>query len=150
LKVDRNSVYIGAGANAIAAGTVSIPGVAWNLNVSDTIYNALIARQVVETRRFASRAVENEMLRRVAVGYTDLLRAEGQYALARQILTEGREVERLSTVFAKAGAGRQADADRASTERSELEARLLAVEGQVLLASDRLTELLTLRPTTRL
>lgn len=150
LKVDRNSVYVGAGANAIAAGTVSIPGVTWNLNVSDTIYNALIARQVVETRRFASRAVENDMLRRVAVGYTDLLRAEGQYALARQILTEGREVERLSAAFAKVGAGREADADRARTERSELEAQLLLVEGQVLLASDRLTELLSLPPTTRL
>ncbi len=150
LKVDRNSVYVGAGANAIAAGTVSIPGVVWNLNVSDTVYNALIARQTVETRRFASRAVENEMLRRVAVAYTDLLRAEGQYALARRIVEEGREVERLSEVFAKVGAGREADADRARTERSELEAQLLNAEGQVILVSDRLTELLSLPPTTRL
>jgi outer membrane protein TolC len=150
LKIDRNSVYLGAGANAIAAGTVSIPGVVWSLNISDTVYNALIAGQVVEQRRFASRAVENEMLRRVAVGYTDLLRTEGQYAIARRLVVEAREVEALSETFAKAGAGRDADADRARTERSEREAELMIAEGEVLVVSNRLTELLTLPPTTRL
>lgn len=150
LKVDRNNVYVGAGANAIAAGTVSIPGVMWSLNVSEAIYNALITRQLVEQRRFASRAVENEMLRRVAVAYTDLLRAEGGYAIARRVVDEARLVEDLSTVFAKAGQGRQADADRARTERNEREAEVLVAQGQIVLVSDRLTELLSLAPTTRL
>jgi outer membrane protein TolC len=150
LTVDRNSVYLGAGANAVAAGTVSIPGVVWNLNVSDALFSALITRQQVEVRRFASRAVENEMLRRVAVGYTDLLRAEGQYAVARRFVEESREVERTTRIFAEAGAGRDADLDRARTERNEVEAQVVAAEAQILLASDRLTELLTLPPTTRL
>jgi outer membrane protein TolC len=150
LKVDRNSVYLGAGANAVGAGTVTIPGVVWNLNVAESVYTLLIARQVVEQRRFANRAVENEMLRQVARAYTDLLRAEGLVAVARQIIAEAREVERLSEAFAKAGVAKQADLDRARTERHELEAGLLQVQGQVLLASDRLTELLSLAPTTRL
>src|SRR4029077_8123682 len=48
LKVDRNSLYIGAGAHAVAAGTVSIPGVFWAGNISENIYGYLTSRQVVE------------------------------------------------------------------------------------------------------
>src|SRR5262249_47693073 len=81
LKVDRNSVYFGAGAYAIAAGTVNIPGIGWNMNLSETIYGALVARQFVEQARSANRAVELEMLRRVATAYTELLRAEGRRAV---------------------------------------------------------------------
>jgi outer membrane protein TolC len=150
IKVDRNSVYVGAGANAIAAGTVSIPGVVWNLNVGDTIFNALIARQVVEVRRFTSRAVENDMLRRVAIAYIELLRAEGLYAVARRVVAEAGDVLELSVNFAKVGEGRNADADRARTERSQLQAALMQTQGKLVLASDRLTELLSLPPTTRL
>jgi outer membrane protein TolC len=120
------------------------------MNVSDALFNALTARQEVEIRRAASRAVENEMFRRVAIAYTDLLRAEGQLAISERVLEEAREVERLSEAFAKAGAGREADFQRARTERNEREAELIAAKGQVLLVSNRLTELLTLPPTMRL
>src|SRR5262249_23386136 len=33
LKVNRGSLYLGLGANAVGAGTVSIPGVVWNGNL---------------------------------------------------------------------------------------------------------------------
>ena len=35
LKVNRSALYVGAGANAVAAGTVNIPGLVYNLNVSE-------------------------------------------------------------------------------------------------------------------
>ncbi len=150
LKVDRNNVYFGFGANAIAAGTVGVPGVFWTGNVSEAVYGALIARQVVAARRFASRAVENEMLRRVGDLYTELLRAEGRRAIARRVVGEAREVEDVTVAFARAGQGREADADRARTEREQREAELLETQGQVPIVSARLAELLNLPPTTLL
>ena len=47
LRVNRDSLYGGLGTNAIAAGTVNIPGVQWMGNLSEAIYGALVARQVV-------------------------------------------------------------------------------------------------------
>jgi outer membrane protein TolC len=150
LKVDRNSFFAGFGAYAIAAGTVSIPGVGWNLHLSDTIFKALIARQYVAQTRFASRAVENEMLRRVAVAYTDLLAAQGRRALARLSRKEAKDVYDLSAIWAKLGAGRDADKDRAETELRLLEADLITAEGEVFQTSTRLAELLNMTPSTRL
>jgi outer membrane protein TolC len=150
LKVDRSSLYIGAGASAVAAGTVGIPGVFWAGNISETIYGALIAHQVVEVRAFASRAVENEMLLRIAVTYTELVRAEGLSAIARKNLEDARAAEHLTATFAKAGAGNDADADRARAERGQREAERTLAEGKVLIVSARLAELLNLDPTTRL
>jgi outer membrane protein TolC len=150
LKVDRSSLYLGAGASAVGAGTVAIPGVFWSGTVSEAIYGALIARQVVEVRRLADRAIENQMLLRVAVTFTELLRAEGLFAVARRNLEDARDAERLIASFVKAGAVQQSDADRASTERGQREAELPVAEGQVLIVSARLAELLNLSPTTRL
>jgi outer membrane protein TolC len=150
LKVDRNSMYLGAGAHAIAAGSVSIPGVYWNLNPAVGVYGFLIAQQVVEVRQLASRAVDLEMLLRIAVTYNELQRAEGQYAIALRVLEDAREVEELSVAFARAGRGSEADADRARTERQQREAEVPVAEGQMLIVSARLTELLNLPPTMRL
>jgi outer membrane protein TolC len=150
LKVDRNNVYFGFGANAIAAGTVGIPGVFWQGNPSEGIFAVLGARQLVEARRFASRAVANEMLRRVGVTYTELLRAEGRQAIARQVVVEAGEVQQVTEIFRKAGAGKKADEDRARTELDQRQAELLVAQGDVLIVSARLAELLNLPPTTRL
>ena len=46
LTINREALFVGAGANAIGAGTVNIPGVVWNLNVADSYYRYLISRQV--------------------------------------------------------------------------------------------------------
>ncbi len=150
LKVDRNNLYVGAGANAIAAGTVSIPGVYYNINPAVGVFGWLISQQVVEVRKLASRAVDLEMLLRIAVIYNELQRAEGQYAIALRVLEDAREVEEVSAAFARAGRGSEADADRARTEREQREAEIPVAEGRILIESARLTELLNLPPTTRL
>src|SRR5262245_38544958 len=150
LKVDRNSYFVGAGAIAIGAGTVNIPGIGWNLNLSDTIYRVLISRQFVEQQRFASRAMENQVLGRVALAYTDLLYAEGKRALAIVNRQDAREVARITAQYAKAGAGREADKERAATLLAHREAEVIAAEGEALQASARLAELLNLDPSIRL
>jgi outer membrane protein TolC len=150
LKVDRNSVYFGAGAYAIAAGSVNIPGIGWNLNLSETVYGALMARQFVEQTRFAGRTAELEMLRRAALTYMELLRAEGRRALTLKIRGEARDVLRITANWAKAGLGRDADKERAAAELAHREVDVLEAEGEVLQASTRLAELLNLDPSTRL
>src|SRR5579884_1299291 len=65
-KVNRGALYLGLGANAVGAGTVNIPGLVLAGNVSEGIFAYLVSRQVVQQRDFASVAVRNDVLLRVA------------------------------------------------------------------------------------
>ena len=150
LPVDRHALYLGAGAVAVGAGTVNIPGVVWNAQVSDLIYNNLIARQVVTQRTFAAEATRNDVLLRVSVAYEELLRAEGARAVAIQIRDDAQEVARLTAAYAQTGQGRKSDADRAATELSRRQFDVMQAEGNILTAAARLGQLLDLDPVVRL
>jgi outer membrane protein TolC len=144
LKVDRSSLYMGAGANAVASGTVNIPGLVYNLNVSQTVFDILISRQEVERREFASAALQNQIFRQVAVAYTELLRAEGMRSIALQARDEAAEVTRTVNAFVKVGQTSPADADRATNELERRRNDLQEAEAEVQIASARLAELLGL------
>src|SRR5207249_3826603 len=116
LKVNRGALYVGLGDSAVGAGTVAIPGVSYNINLSEAIFTRLATRQLVARRQFASEAVRNETLLRVAVAYLALLRAEQRRAIAVLNREEMREVARVIANYAKKGQGRPADADRAASE----------------------------------
>ncbi len=148
--VNRGSMYLGLGANAVGAGTVNIPGLVWSGNVSAVIYGQLITKQVVRERGFSSAAVRNDLLLQTAEAYVGLLQAEGHHAIAVQARDESHEVARITASFAAAGQGRQADADRAATDLEEREAELIEAENEELTASARLCELLNLDPSVRL
>ena len=105
-----------AGAGAIGAGTVAIPGVVWNAQISELIFNNLIAQQAVVQRGFGLEVTRNDVLLQVAVAYQELLRAEGTRAVAIKNRDDTKEVARITAAYAKSGQGRQADADRAATE----------------------------------
>src|SRR5260221_14040847 len=53
LKVNRGALYVGLGASAVGAGTVTVPGLSYNINLSEAIFTGLAARQLVAQRRFA-------------------------------------------------------------------------------------------------
>lgn len=144
LAVNRSALYVGAGANAVAAGTVSIPGLQYNLNVSESIYRYLVARKVTEVSQHERRASENDVLLRVAVAYTDLLRAVGTSSLTTLTRNDAREVARLTAAYAKAGEGRPADAERAATELARREEDRILAEARVGQASRRLCQVLNL------
>lgn len=150
LSLHRSSMYIGAGAFAIAAGTVNIPGVYWNANLSQLLIDNLRAMNNVEQQRFHNRAVENQVLLRVAVAYNNLLRSAGMRAVMRQNLDDAREVVRLTEAYARAGGARQADADRARGTANQYKARWQSSEGQLLISSAGLAEVLNLDPSVRL
>ncbi|HVW39679.1 MAG TPA: hypothetical protein VHB99_20315, partial [Pirellulales bacterium] len=142
LNLSRSALYVGAGANAVAAGSVNIPGVMWNQNISQGIFTYLVARQTVRQQQFTSQAVRNEVLKRVALAYVELLQAAGRRAIAIGIRDDAAEIARLTAAYARTGQGRQADADRAATELGKRETDLLVTEGELLMASARLAQLL--------
>lgn len=150
LKVDRDSLYVGLGAGTVGAGTVSIPGLNYNLNVGVAWYGALGARQRVTTASATADAVRNDVLLRTYLAYLDLLRAEGRLAIATKNRGEGAELARLTDAYAKAGQGRRADADRAAVELRRRDAELTQAEADTLTATARLCQLLNLDPSTRL
>jgi outer membrane protein TolC len=150
IEVNRGAMYLGFGASAVGAGTVTIPGIVWNGNLSQTYFNTLVARQVVSVRQFRSAAVRNEVLLRVASAYLELLRAEGRRVIALKNRGEAAELARLTANFAAVGPGRQSDADRSATVLAERDRELLEAENAILTASARLAALLDLEPAVRL
>lgn len=150
LTVNRSALYVGAGANAVAAGTVNIPGVALIGNPAVWTYSYLASKQEVQAREFASVAVRNQAFLATTIAYSELLRAEGARAVAEQVRQEARRVAYLTAAYAQVGEGRQADADRAATELSRREAEYQGAEGRLLVASARLAEVLNIDPSIRL
>ncbi len=150
ISVNRDSLYLGLGAGAVGAGTVTIPGLVWNGNASALLFQGLASRQVVRQREFASQAARNQVLLRVAQGYLELLLAEGRRAVAIRNRADTAEVARITANYAKTGQGRAADADRATTEFEQRNTDLVQTEGELALASARLCQLLSLDPSTRL
>lgn len=150
LSVNRSAVYVGAGANAIAAGTVNIPGVQLGGNIAEGVYAYLASKQLVAQRQFATTAIRNQVFLQVTLAYSELLRAEGVRAIAVESIGEASEVARLTIAFARTGQGRQADADRATTELARREGERLAAEGMILTASAELCRLINLDPSIRL
>ncbi|OWK43364.1 Outer membrane protein [Fimbriiglobus ruber] len=150
LNVNRDALYFGLGANAVGSGTVNIPGLAYNMNVGETWYGFLTARQRVRTADATAAAVQNDVLLRVSLAYTELLRFDGHRAIAAKNRAEAAEVARLTKNYAEAGQGRKADADRASVELRQRDIELIQAEADTLTASAHLCQLLNLDPSTRL
>jgi outer membrane protein TolC len=150
LSVQRAALYVGAGANAVAAGTVNIPGIVLTGNAAVAVYGYLASRQVVAQRQFATEALSNQTFLRVALAYSELLRAEGRRAVSIQARDDIKRVARQTVVWAEAGLGLPSDVDRAATELAQREADVQAAEGQILVASARLAYLLNIDPSIRL
>lgn len=150
ISVHRDALYYGLGSNVISAGTVNIPGLNYNLNVGDAWFTFLAARQRVAVARNVAEAVRNDVLLRVCLAYTDLLRADARRAIATKNREEATELSRITTAFADAGQGRKADADRATVELQRRNAELAQAEADTLTATARLCQLLNLDPSTRL
>ena len=68
LSVNRSALYVGAGSNAVAAGTVAIPGLLLTGNIADGLFRYLGSRQFVRQAEFASLAVRNQAFLRVCRG----------------------------------------------------------------------------------
>lgn len=150
LSVQRSALYVGAGSMAVAAGTVTIPGVSLVGNSAVAIFGYLESRQLVRQREFENIEVRNQVFLKVTDAYSELLRAEGRLAVALQARDEVKAIAHLTTDYAETGKGRVADANRAGTELQRREAYIKQVEAEILVASAQLCAVLNLDPSTRL
>ncbi len=150
LSVNRSALYIGAGSNAVAAGTPTIPGVYQAINAGAGLFGYLASRQTVRQREFETIAVRNQMFLQVTWAYSELLRAEGRRAAQIQAREEARTIVKFTADYANTGQGREADANRAAAQLARREAYIMAAEGEVLAASANLCRLLNLDPSIRL
>lgn len=149
-KVDRQSVMYGLGAYSVAADTVKIPGLFINTPLTAVFFEPLVARQVVANRRFTAAATNNHVLLEVSTAYLALLGAEGHLAVIRQSLEDFNEVVRLTGVYAKTGAGREGDANRARADELALQYEERQAQEEVAVAAADLARLLNLDPSVRL
>jgi outer membrane protein TolC len=148
--VNSQSLYLGFGARTLAAESVAFPGVRLFAHLGDAVYEPLAARQRVTARQSDARAVQNDVLLRVATAYLELMAAEARLDTLRQGEREVDEVQRLTRVYAEKGQGRQADANRAAAHAELLRQNLRRIEEEAAVASARLCRLLNLDPAIRL
>ena len=110
--VDRQALFVGAGARAVGAGTVTIPGVWFTAHLADAVFEPLAAQQQVIGSRFNALATQNAVLLDVATQYLALVGAEARLQAIRQSKQDLAEIVRLTTNFARTGQGREGDASR--------------------------------------
>jgi outer membrane protein TolC len=149
-RVDRQSLYAGAGAFAVGAGTVTIPGVWASAHLADAVFEPQAAGARVVGRRFDSLATRNRVLLDVVTGYFALAGADARLRALWQSESELAEVVRVTASYARTGEGRAADADRARTESLLVHAVAQRAEEEAAVASAELARLLSLDPSTRL
>ena len=131
LNLNEKSLYLGGGAEAVAAGTVEVPAVNIFSQLTDAIFEPLAARQQVEGARFNASATANNILLEVAELHFELLAAEADLRVRRQSADQAAEVARLTQAYARAQQGREADAERAATELSLIEVEVRQAEEEV-------------------
>lgn len=144
------SLLVGAGAGAIGAGNVAIPGVWLFANLSDAAYAPVVANQQITVRQFDAESVRNNIFLEVCATYLDLVSAETRFALLQKSNSELNEIVRVTASFAKTGEGAPADANRALANAELIRRQLRETEGDVNSASVRLSRLLNLDPVNNL
>jgi outer membrane protein TolC len=146
LKVNSQSLYLGAGAGVVGTGTVGYPGVWLFAHLGDATYEPVAARERVSARGSEAQAVQNEVLLNVATTYLALVGAEARQGILRRAETDVNEIVRITAAFAKTGEGKPADANRAAANAELVHQEIRATEGEVVAASARLSQLVSLDP----
>jgi len=144
LDVNQSSLQAGLGAGAVGAGTTTQPGIVAQFHLVDALFQPKIAERNVWAQQHATDAVLNDQLLEAAVAYQELLRAYQLQAIANETVTGSETLVRLTTDFAKAGQGTEADADRSQAELALRQNNVARSEEAVAVASARLAQVLSL------
>jgi len=150
IQLSQQSLYIGAGAGAVTAGTISIPGVNIFTPLTDAWFEPLVARQRLIGAQFHAGATANEILLDVALLDLELLGNQGILEAQRLSESQAYEIVKITDSFAVTGQGRKADADRAKAEWRIRRADVQKAEEAVAVTAARLANRLNLDPAVRL
>lgn len=113
------------GINQNASGTLVsaafndiLPAVSaqWMLNPGKVAFDVIASRRRLNATEEQEEAARIEAVRLSAARYYDLVLAQARVAVAREGLSEGEELGRITTARVNAGTGLQADALRAQTD----------------------------------
>jgi outer membrane protein TolC len=147
LDVSRSSLQAGLGAGAVGAGTTTQPGIVAQFHFVDALFQPRIAERNAWAQNHASDAVLNDQLLEAALAYQELLRAYQLQAIAKETVVNSESLVQLTTDFAKAGEGTQADADRSNAELALRQNNIARSEEAVAVAAARLAQLISLSGT---
>ncbi len=154
LEVSRNSLFVGGGAaigNSPANGGASGPARMFvDLSLADTIFEPLVARQLVRATAADRTATFNDTLLQVAATYLALVRAQSRVRITAEAVRNAEELARITGEFAQSGHGLQADADRAQVEAGSRRRDVLQAQEDLAVVSAELARLLRLDPAIRL
>jgi outer membrane protein TolC len=145
LEVSRSSLQSGFGAGAVGAGTTPLPGIVAQFQMVDAIFQPKIAERNMCAQQHASDAVLNDQLLEAAVAYQELLRAYQLQAIAKETVANTDTLVQITSNFAKAGQGTQADADRSLAELSLRRNSVARSDEAVAVAAARLGQVIGLR-----
>lgn len=145
--VNRNSFQYGLGNGATGAGTTPQPGIVSQFHFAEAIYEPKVRRKTAWAAGHAAVATQNQQMLRVAVAYTQLLRAYQEVHILEQALDRTASLQGLTQNFAESGQGLQADADRLQTEAVMVESRLISARENVDVASADLAQALSIDAT---
>jgi outer membrane protein TolC len=150
LNLTEQALYVGGGARTLAAESVGVSAVNIFSPLTDALYEPLAAHQRVIAARFSARAIFNDITLDVAVLHLELL--ANRAILEAQRLSESQvyQVAVIVNDFASTGAGRKADADRASAEWKLHRVAVVRAEEELAVSAARLANRLNLDPSVRL
>ncbi len=146
----RGSYFGGLGANAVGAGSPTIPGILASFHLTDAIHQPTITEHAAASRQYFASASEQEVMLQAAKAYLELLRANQELAIARDIEQLALKLADLTKAYAETGQGLSADHDRARTELAVRKNETVRAEEGVQVASARLAELLHIDPSVEL
>ena len=147
LDVNRSSLQAGLVAGAVCAGTTMQPGIVAQFHLVDAVFQPKIAERNVWVQQHANVAVLNDQLLEAAVAYQELLRAYQLQAIANDTAAGSEKLVSLTTDFAKAGQGTEADADRSRAELALRKNSVARSDEAVAVASARLAQVISLNGT---
>ena len=150
IDVNRQSLYGGAGAAAVGAGTVGFPGVHLFADLGDAVFEPRIAGERVAATGFDAAATQNAVLLDVTGRYLALVEAEAHVKAIRQSEADFQQVAELTADFAHTGQGRQSDSDRAKADSLLLHTTEQQAEEEEAVASAELARLLNRDPSAAL
>ena len=143
--VNRNSFQYGLGVGATGAGTTPLPGVVARFHMADAIFRPKVARNTASAQTHAAAAVVNEQLMSAAIAYLNLLDAHQDARIVVETRDSTTDLFKLTSDFAVAGKGLQADADRMGTELALVENRVVAAREQIEVAEAQLVQAISAR-----
>jgi outer membrane protein TolC len=151
IQASRNSVFLGGGAtlgNALIAGGSGGPfRLMADVAIAEAFFGPKIASRNYDAERFGVSVAKNQAMLRAGTAYIDLLEAAGRVADAQAAIASADELVQLTRKFEAAGAGAQADVDRAVTERTRLQQALQNATRLYRVHSASLAQRLRLDPT---